>query len=216
MTNMPPHWGISEFRDPGAINYITSEQHKAEAKEGDHESGLVAHEQARRGVLGFGRDNGRTPMQWASSSRHAGFSEMEGDTWMKVNHNYGPPDNINVEDQQQDNHSIWQFWKKRISMRKEYRDILMHGQMSILDEENDEIFMYTKIGTDRRMAVVVLNFSGTECPFPWNRSAGQQVWYLAGNVCDSDTCGNVDGGPGRAWDDELGAWEGRVLLVESP
>lgn len=217
MTNMPEYWDTDDFRDPAAINYVHSEQEKAEAKDryAGYELGLEAREQARRGVIKFGRDNGRTPMQW-SSGKHAGFSNTDGDTWIKVNHNYGLQESINVEDQQKDDHSIWNFWAQHIAMRKKYAEIFMHGEFTILDEGNEDMFMYTKTAADGRLAVVVLNFSETESPFPWNQSVGQEVRYLAGNICKSDVCGNVECRPRMAWWQPLRRWEGRVLLVESP
>lgn len=212
MTNVPEYWSVDDFRDPGAINYINSEQQTAEAKYGAeygakyvYEKGREARHKAICGVLKFGRDNGRTPMQW-HGGHHAGFSDAHGETWIEVNHNHGLPDSINVEDQRKDDHSIWHFWKEHIAMRKGYRDIFMHGKFEILDEDNEDIFAYTKTAADGRRAVVVLNFSGEEKSFPWFESVGQQVCYLTGNICQ----------PVDVENEPFQPWEGRVLVWGSP
>ena len=211
MTNMPLHWSIKEFRDPSAINYVNEERKMAEASAKNFD--LTAWENARTAILKFGRDNGRTPMQW-NNGKNAGFSDTNGDTWIKLNDNYTTK--INVKDQQRDEHSIWSAWKKHIAMRKQYAEIFMHGTFKVLEEQNEEVFMYTKTATDGRTALVVLNFSGVECPFPWVRSEDQHVCYLAGNICDDDDRENGKSGPGEAFCQPLRAWEGRVLLVGSP
>ena len=59
------------------------------------------------------RDNTRTPMQW-DSSEYAGFSNHE--PWLKMT---GSQDKINVENQFNDPNSIYSFYKKMISIRKQ-------------------------------------------------------------------------------------------------
>ena len=51
------------------------------------------------------RDNARTPMQW-NDSENAGFSTVK--PWLKVNKNYKE---VNVENQQFDENSVFSFWK---------------------------------------------------------------------------------------------------------
>jgi alpha-glucosidase len=203
MTNVPDHWDIDDFRDPGAMNYITSEWGFATRKYGK-EAGLEARELARRGDLKLGRDNGRTPVQW-TSGRNAGFSESDGECWIGVNDNC--KEGINVEDQQKDEDSVWNFWKEHIQMRKSYCDIFTHGRFKVMDEENENSFTYLKTAANGETAMVVLNFSEAkeEVKIPSDVSKSKVLTYLTGNTCDPGDCYKP-----------LAAWEGRVYLLKAP
>ena len=73
------------------------------------------------------RDNARTPMQW-NDSENAGFSTVK--PWLKVNKNYKE---VNVENQQFDEKSVFSFWKRMIKLRKE-NDVLALGDFNSLYE----------------------------------------------------------------------------------
>ena len=201
MTNVPEHWDVDNFRDPGAKNYILSELEFATKKYGE-EAGLEAYELARRGNLKLARDNGRTPVQW-TSGRHAGFSDSHGECWIDVNDNC--KEGVNVETQQQDNSSIWNFWKEHIQKRKRYRDIFMHGSFLIMDEKNENSFTYLKTASDGETAMVVLNFSEAteEIKIPSYGLENKALRYLTGNIGDPGDCYKP-----------LAAWEGRVYLLK--
>ena len=57
------------------------------------------------------RDNARTPMQW-NTSGNAGFTT--GTPWLSTNQNYR---RINAEDQRKDPSSIWNFYRRMITLR---------------------------------------------------------------------------------------------------
>ena len=59
------------------------------------------------------RDSARTPVQW-NASEHAGFTT--GKPWFFVNENYKE---VNVEQQEQDENSVLNFYRKVIKLRKE-------------------------------------------------------------------------------------------------
>lgn len=59
------------------------------------------------------RDSARTPVQW-SGEKNAGFTTGET-TWIDVNPNYTQ---INVAQQEQDPHSVLNFYRKAIALRK--------------------------------------------------------------------------------------------------
>ncbi|WP_317952950.1 alpha-glucosidase [Staphylococcus sp. NWU MK-U1] len=83
------------------------------------------------------RDNSRTPMQW-SDSTNGGFTE--GKPWFPVNPNYK---NINVAHQLEDEHSVLNFYKKLIQLKKSH-EIYTYGQFDLIDEENENVFAYTR------------------------------------------------------------------------
>ena len=83
------------------------------------------------------RDNSRTPMQW-NDSTNGGFTE--GKPWFPVNPNYR---DINVAHQLEDEHSVLNFYKKLIQLKKSH-DIYMYGQFDLIDAENENVFAYTR------------------------------------------------------------------------
>lgn len=83
------------------------------------------------------RDNSRTPMQW-NNSTNGGFTE--GEPWFPVNPNYK---DINVAHQLEDEHSVLNFYKKLIQLKKSH-DIYMYGQFDLIDAENENVFAYTR------------------------------------------------------------------------
>ncbi|KGJ29518.1 glycoside hydrolase family 13 protein [Staphylococcus haemolyticus] len=83
------------------------------------------------------RDNSRTPMQW-SDSTNGGFTE--GKPWFPVNPNYK---DINVAHQLDDEHSVLNFYKKLIQLKKSH-EIYTYGQFDLIDAENENVFAYTR------------------------------------------------------------------------
>ncbi|MDU0421597.1 glycoside hydrolase family 13 protein [Staphylococcus haemolyticus] len=83
------------------------------------------------------RDNSRTPMQW-NNSTNGGFTK--GKPWFPVNPNYK---DINVAHQLEDEHSVLNFYKKLIQLKKSH-DIYMYGQFDLIDAENENVFAYTR------------------------------------------------------------------------
>ena len=194
MLDVPEHWDIQDFRDPGARLYILDEEKKGGAK---------ARESARVGNVKFGRDNGRTPMQWTPGP-NAGFSTVEeGKTWIGVNGNCKK--GINVRDQQEDKGSIWHFWRRQIIFRKEYKEMLMHGAFEILDYANEKTFTYLKTSAEGDRCVVCLNFSNEEQPLYMPKSVlkGQLPVFVNGNQ-RIPVSSYVP----------LQAWEGRMYFLE--
>ncbi|PPJ51751.1 hypothetical protein CBER1_08191 [Cercospora berteroae] len=190
MLNMPESWGVSEFRDPDAKIYV--EDYCNNYRDTDPN----ARENAIRGVFKVGRDNSRTPMQW-SNEANAGFTGSNP-TWMKVNDNFGW---LNVEAQKADPDSIWNFWRARIAMRKEFKELFMFGTFALYDHDNAETFTYTKMAEDGQMALVILNFSNEELPLntPQRHLLGHTYRLIASNVQEPK--------------EKLQAWEGRVYIV---
>ena len=105
MTNIRLH-SIEEYNDIASINaYHTF--HKHEPKE-----------LRLRRIYVSSRDSSRTPVQW-SGKKHAGFSRSA--PWFKVNPNYR---RINAAAQEKDPHSILNFYRKCLALRKESETLL--------------------------------------------------------------------------------------------
>ncbi|WP_331245496.1 alpha-glucosidase [Staphylococcus capitis] len=93
------------------------------------------------------RDNSRTPMQWDQST-NGGFTN--GTPWFPVNPNYKT---INVEQQIHDPKSILQFYKDLIQLKKS-DEIYTYGQFNLVDEDNPNLFAYTRTLNNKKILVV--------------------------------------------------------------
>ena len=100
---------------------------------------------------GYNRTGSRSPMQW-DDSKQAGFTE--GEPWIKVNPNYKK---INAAQQLEDPDSIFHYYQKLISLRKE-KDIIVYGEFEPLYREDEQIFAYTR-KQDQEKLLTVCNFS---------------------------------------------------------
>lgn len=100
-----------------------------------------------------GRDNGRTPMQWDSSSQ-AGFTT--GTPWLSVTPNYST---INVADALNDPRSIFFTYQKLIRLRKEH-PLLIFGDYKILTNTEEEVYSYIRTYQNKSW-LIVTNFSNT-------------------------------------------------------
>ncbi|KJX95629.1 hypothetical protein TI39_contig4100g00006 [Zymoseptoria brevis] len=190
MLNMPTNWKESEFRDPDAIIYIRDycDMH--------HKTDHRANQKAMEGVFKVGRDNSRTPVQW-DNGPNGGFTGSNP-SWMSVNPNYHW---LNIKAQQDEPDSIWTFWKQRIAMRKEHKELFMFGTFAVYDYENRQTFTYTKMAADGQTALVMLNFSDEEVPLSTvqRHLLGHEYRLLASN--------------GGELKEGLRPWEGRVYII---
>ena len=98
-----------------------------------------------------GRDNARSPMQW-NATPNAGFTT--GTPWLKVNHNYTQ---INAASQLEDQTSVFHYYKKLISLRKEL-PVMVYGQYNELFAERDDVFAWERTLGEERL-IVINNFT---------------------------------------------------------
>ena len=98
------------------------------------------------------RDNARTPMQW-NNEKYAGFSTTT--PWIQVNSN---KDVINVKKQSLDKNSILSFYRKLISVRKQYSNIVKNGVYNDLALKDKNIFAYERV-LDNEILLVISSFS---------------------------------------------------------
>lgn len=161
MTN--PHYeDISQYRDVESLNYYQILIEKGKSKV---EALNILGERSR--------DNSRTPMQW-DDSENAGFTT--GTPWIALPDNYKT---INVESQRHENHSIYQYYKELIRIRKENKAIT-EGDISFLNTEDAQIFAYKRTYKKQEI-VVVCNWKGNNCKMKLQGTFNK----LAGNYLDS-------------------------------
>ena len=98
-----------------------------------------------------GRDNARTPVQW-DNSPNAGFTT--GEPWLKINPNYPI---INVENALADTDSIFYYYQKMLSLRKQHKTLVYGAYTEYLPNHSD-VYFYEMGGEEKRY-LVLLNFS---------------------------------------------------------
>lgn len=115
------------------------------------EAGLVTPEYMMDCLKARGRDNARTPMQW-DDSEYAGFTK--GTPWISVNPNYKE---INAKKEMEEANSIFHYYQKLISLRKE-NEIIVYGDFQSYLPEHDKVFAYTRT-LDASKLFVMCNFT---------------------------------------------------------
>lgn len=140
MTNMR-FTSLDEFDDVSAHNKA-----RELARQGMSEAEILAY------LNRTGRDNSRTPMQW-DASPYAGFSTHQ--PWLPVNPNY---EMINVESQLYDSHSVLNFHREMIRLRKR-ETALVYGRYALLLAAHPQIYAYSRTWQGERI-LVLCNLSG--------------------------------------------------------
>ncbi|QRV92313.1 alpha-amylase [Ceratobasidium sp. AG-Ba] len=181
-TNVPRSWPLEEYKDVATVNLYREELERRK-KAGAANPDMT---DIMDGINRKARDNARVPVQW-DDSPHAGFTT--GTPWMRVNDNYKT---IN----------------RMIRMRKEY-PVLIHGDFSLLSEEDERIFAYTRQHNDVKV-LVVLNFSRSETNYEVPESvAVKRSKIIGGNIVDNKESLSLQRGV------KLGPFEGQVWLLSA-
>lgn len=140
MTNAG-YQAIEEYSDVESLNYYGILRREGKS------------EQEALHIIGErSRDNGRTPMQWTAGA-YAGFSEVE--PWLSIPENHRC---INAELEQQDEDSIWNFYRRLIALRKE-RKVIAEGKIEFMECENPDVLSYRRWNEQEELAVLC-NFRG--------------------------------------------------------
>ena len=155
---------INQYRDVESLNHYEILQKKG-----------LKPEDAFRIIQIHSRDNGRTPMQW-NDSINGGFTT--GEPWIGVNKNYT---SINAENQLQDEDSIFNYYKKLVSLRKEY-DIIAYGDIKPMDKMNPSVFAYER-NYNKENLVVICNFYGEKITWKCDRELDNHT-VLISNYSD--------------------------------
>ncbi|WP_034670520.1 glycoside hydrolase family 13 protein [Ectobacillus panaciterrae] len=132
---------LADYRDVEILN-----MYKERTQQG------FAYEDIMESIYVKGRDNARTPMQW-DDSENAGFTT--GEPWIRMNPRYTE---INVKQALEDKHSIFYYYQKLISLRKEM-DIMTEGDFRLLHREHPAVFAYERTWNNEKL-IVLCNFSG--------------------------------------------------------
>ena len=103
------------------------------------------------------RDSARTPVQW-SSEENAGFTT--GTPWFYVNENYKE---INVQDQEQDENSVLNFYRRAVQLRKNL-SCVRHGNYKEYGKMSSKLFTYSR-EDDKQKILVVCAFSEKNVKF---------------------------------------------------
>lgn len=165
MTNYP-FSDIRDFRDVESINAY-------------HEYTEILHVDNDKMISYLrnkSRDNARTPMQWDETDE-AGFTT--GVPWMLVNPNYK---RINAAAQIGDEDSVYNYYRKLISLRKEY-PIIVNGDFELVGENNADVFAYLRHWKDQ-ILWVACNFTDRmqKIVSPSSNRAEYRKWHV---ICDN-------------------------------
>ncbi len=100
------------------------------------------------------RANTRTPMQW-SSGQGADFTKAT--PWIAINDNYKK---INAKEQQEDMDSIFHFYRKLISLRKDtlWKEVLIYGDIQPRFLDYPSVIAYERSAGEKKV-LVITNFS---------------------------------------------------------
>ncbi len=123
-----------------------------------------------------GRDNSRTPMQW-DHSIHGGFSSVT--PWFPANSNYRE---INVAQQREDNHSVLNFYRALIRLRRQM-PALIEGNYQLLLPSHPHIYAYLRT-LENQQILVIGNFSACPQEVDSQQLALEGAQLLLGNYQD--------------------------------
>ena len=131
------------------------------------EKKVLTHEEMLHGICYSSRDNARTPMQWSSCS-FGGFTK--GNPWMSINPNY---QSINVENQINDQNSIFNYYQKLIQIRHQ-NEIIVYGDFELLEKENPDLFIYKRTFENQEL-LVISNFSSKKHKYTINDYSSYKI-----------------------------------------
>lgn len=118
-------------------------------------SGLFSKKKTFENLKYGARDNARTPVQW-TDEKNAGFSE--GTPWYRINPNYV---DINVKQQESDEDSILNFYKKLIQVRAENKKTAIYGKFIMIFKSDKNMLAYRKQNEGEEL-LVFINLSEKE------------------------------------------------------
>ncbi|USP81659.1 glycoside hydrolase family 13 protein [Curvularia clavata] len=190
MTNVPSYWARDDFQDNADLEHI---------EDIDATKDPAAVEKSVTALATWGRDNGRTPVQW-SNEMYAGFSDVK--PWIRVIDNYT---DINVAEQLGKPDSVLSFWIRMMKVRREMSQVLMRGSFRLLDRDNLSVFSYLKTSTDGETVMLLMfNFSSEEVQVP--NGIGTDPMELVCTTAGASTNSSLGEG-------HLQPWEGRMYQL---
>lgn len=173
MINAPRElYPFAEYKD---VNSILAMQDVKNRSSNDP----AAVERCFTALQHLARDHARIPFSW-DGSPDGGFSDASklgpqtapAKPWMAA---HPLTKEINAAAQVGDEHSVLSFWKRMLSIRKKYSEILVYGDFELLFPEDNDLFVFIK--DDRRggKMLVMLNFTDgpKQCMKPTPNEIGQ-------------------------------------------
>ncbi|KTT84047.1 oligo-1,6-glucosidase [Mammaliicoccus sciuri] len=139
MTNYPFE-SLEDFNDVSVKNEI-----KLKEQNGEDTSSLLNN------LSKVNRDNSRSMMQWDNRA-YAGFSTTK--PWFHINPNYKT---INVAGQLEDEHSVLNYYKRLIQLKKDY-DVFNYGKYELVDKDHKQIYSYKRI-LDNEEVIIMSNLT---------------------------------------------------------
>jgi glycosidase len=204
MKNLPEDMNPEEYmEDVEAINYWEKMQRM-------YPNDPKMRDLAKKVIHTKSRDHARTPVPWTSESPNAGFADASVKPWMKLVPDFKTVNaDAQVNNDNSEQLSVFQFWKRALLNRREHKSVFVYGQFDILGNQpdvDDPIFAYAKSDGNEKWAVV-LNFSGDarEWEIPGNLQLDQ---WVAGNYFkgkpEKELSGHVSL---RPWEGILGQYK---------
>lgn len=138
LTNTPIS-SIEEVNDIESINMYNERMQQGYAKE-----------EIIRAINKKGRDNARRPIPW-DESLNGGFSTET--PWLALNPNY---QDLNVKKDQQNEESIFKYYKKLIRLRKEH-ELIVWGDYKELLPNDPQLFVYER-SYQGETWLIIINF----------------------------------------------------------
>lgn len=135
---------INQYRDVESLNYYQILLEKGKIKE-----------EALTILSARSRDNSRTPMQW-NYEKYGGFSETE--PWLPMSAKF--EEEVTVEAQKEDEDSVLAFYKRLITMRKEF-PVIAKGRIRFLETDTDMTLVYER-ALDSKKVIVICNLGEKE------------------------------------------------------
>jgi len=132
---------IEDYRDIETLNWYNEQVTRLGRDSGE----------ALEAIHFKGRDNARTPLQW-NDTQNAGFTA--GVPWIQVNSNY---QEINVEKQRSDPHSIVNYYRRLIELRRNF-PVIVYGDYTELARDDETIYAFVR-HLDGSSLFTILNFS---------------------------------------------------------
>lgn len=107
-------------------------------------------EEALEAVKKMSRDNARVPFSW-DASEYAGFTT--GKPWLMNNLDYT---RINLAAQRQDEHSVYQYYRQLIQLRKnpEYKETIVWGKTVPVYTDRDNLMAFYRKGEEQTLLVI--------------------------------------------------------------
>ena len=123
------------------------------------------------------RDSARTPVQW-SGEENAGFTT--GTPWFYINENYRQ---VNVADQEQDENSVLNFYRKAIALRKTL-SCVRNGSYTEYNKLSASLYTYAR-EDEKQKLLVVCSYTEKEVPFKAPKGFDMDgAWLILQNYPD--------------------------------